>query len=72
VTILAKLETLDDELTALVKEERERRKQPWPWVSWNGNAGCAAPDYYGPRGTEFRMGEVQVGGPQIPHVQVKT
>lgn len=71
MNILAKLETLVDELTSLVKEERARRSTPYQWMSWNGQGGCAAPDLYGPRGTEFRIDGVQVGGQQVPHVVVK-
>lgn len=71
MNILAKLETLVDELTLLVKEERARRSMSYQWMAWNGQVGCAAPDFYGPRGTEFRVDGVQVGGQQVPHVVVK-
>lgn len=45
--LLAKLETLVDEVTELVREERKRRNNPfWPF-------GEQKPDLYGPRGTEI-------------------
>lgn len=49
--LFEKLETLVDEVTALVREERVRRAQPWPY----GGMHIGAPDFYGPRGTEFRL-----------------
>lgn len=45
--LLEKLDTLLDEVTLLVQEERKRRNNPWwPW-------GDQKPDLYGPRGTEI-------------------
>lgn len=46
--LLGKLETLVDEAIGLVREERARRNAT-PWLG-------AAPDLYGPKGTEIRWG----------------
>ncbi|UOF77325.1 hypothetical protein [Caudoviricetes sp.] len=58
--LFEKLELLVDEVTGLVREERVRRnKNPfgWPW-----DITGQAPDFYGPRGTEFRVNS----GPDHP------
>ena len=57
--LLEKLETLVDEVTELVKEERKRRNLPWPYSS-------PLPDLYGPRGTEINFGNGPGGGSVPP------
>lgn len=50
--LFEKLETLVDELTGLVREERARRNKHTFGLPWE--VTCRAPDFYGPNGTEFR------------------
>lgn len=54
--LIEKLEVLADELIGLVREERARRNQYRWGLPWE--ITCQAPDFYGPRGTEFRVGVV--------------
>ena len=58
--LFEKLEVLVDELTSLVREERARRNnlgwERFPGITWR------SPDFYGPHGTEFRVGDNTGGG----------
>jgi hypothetical protein len=65
--LLAKLETLVDELTGLVKEERARRAAPpaFPWLHDGQPWGI-----YGPRGTEIHFQTGGGGQPLNPNIQI--